>query len=76
MKRATKRKVMVSKTMASGSPYEVKAGPFGHGVRQNMDVVPSTGQGPGGTCAVMIPFGAAPAVPPPPVGAGKGFKGW
>ena len=72
--RAKKRKTMMASVKARGSSETKAMG--GYSPRQHQDVVPSMGQGPQGTAAVMIPFGAAPACPEPPVGAGKGFKGW
>lgn len=76
-RKAAPSKTMTSRVVATGSPLEGGRvmTDVGFGAIQKMAVVPSTGQGPQGTCAVMVPFGAAPAVPPPPVGAGKGFTG-
>jgi len=74
--RAKKSKRMTSTVTAAGSSMEYPADEYGYGARQHQDVVPSCGQGPQGTCAAMVPFGSAPPVPAPPVGAGKGFKGW
>jgi len=71
--RAKKRKVIRSKVKDSGSPYEMVKG---YGARQHQDVVPEKGQGPYGNCAAIVPWGDTPPVEPPPVGHGKGFKGW
>ena len=72
--RAKRMKKMMPRQVASGS-REGKA-MMGYHPRQHQDMVPECGQGPQGNCAAQVPWGDAPAVAPPPVGAGKGFKGW
>ena len=67
------KKFMPSKR---GSQSTEGKGMMGYSPPQHQYVVPRMGEGPRGNVGVLIPYGDAPKCPEPPVGAGKGFKGW
>ena len=75
MRRAKKFKDCTPRGQAAEASAEGKA-VMGYSPRQHQDVVPRYGQGPYGNVAAQVPYGTSPPVADPPVGAGKGFKGW